>query len=94
MITITFETLPEMTCVRLSGELDIVATTNQVDIFFFFFVFFLHISFFFRTFAAFLDDPLNRPFFRYHGNGTDNSGWNSRLVCRIVLIRLFNGDTI
>ena len=31
MITITFETLPEMTCVRLSGELDIVATTNQVD---------------------------------------------------------------
>ena len=31
MITITFETLPEMTCVRLSGELDIAATTNQVD---------------------------------------------------------------
>ena len=31
MITITFEKLPEKTCVRLSGELDIAATTNQVD---------------------------------------------------------------
>ena len=31
MITITFETKPELTCVRIAGELDIVATTNQVD---------------------------------------------------------------
>ena len=30
MIQITFEEKPELTCVKLAGELDIVATTNQV----------------------------------------------------------------
>ena len=31
MIQITIQTKPEMTCVKLSGELDIVATTEQAD---------------------------------------------------------------
>ena len=31
MTQISFQTMPEMTCVKLSGELDTVATTNQAD---------------------------------------------------------------
>ena len=31
MIQITFQTMPEMTCVKLSGELDTVATTEQAN---------------------------------------------------------------
>lgn len=31
MIQITIQTKPEMTCVKLSGELDVVATTEQAD---------------------------------------------------------------